>query len=112
MGWFDKEVWHGPTVIGIYETQPEKEQAVFRTVLGSIALLIYVIVAVPHLDAPHINTIGIMALYVVYGALSWAAVRVHPRTSLPRLTLTTIIDQSMVFITLALGGRAARPPIR
>lgn len=109
MGWFDKEVWHGPTVIGIYETQPEKEQAVFRTILGSIALLVYVVFAAPHLDTPHINTIGIMALYVVYGALSWAAVRVHPRTSLPRLTLTTIIDQSMVFTALALGGRAALP---
>jgi diguanylate cyclase len=109
MGWFDKEVWHGPTVIGAYETQPEKEQAVFRTILGSIALIVYVIVAAPHLDTAHVRTSGVMALYVVYGALSWAAVHVHPRTSLPRLTLTTIIDQSMVFTALALGGRAALP---
>jgi diguanylate cyclase len=109
MGWFDKEVWHGPTVIGLYETQPEKEQAVFRITLGGIALLVYAIVAAPHLDAPRINTIGIIAIYVVYGALTWLAVRVHPRTSLPRLTLTTIVDQCMVFAALALGGRAALP---
>lgn len=109
MGWFDKEVWHGPTVIGIYETQPEKEQAVFRVTLGGLALVVYAIVAAPHLDAAHRNTIGMMALYVAYGAVTWLAMRVHPRTWVPRLILTTIIDQCMVFTALALGGRAALP---
>ncbi|RFU48594.1 diguanylate cyclase [Paraburkholderia sp. DHOC27] len=109
MGWFDKDVWHGPTVIGIYETQPEKEQAVFRTILGSLALLAYAIVAVPHLNAARINTMLVMAVYVAYGALTWLTVRVHPRTSLPRLMLTTILDQCLVFTALALGGRAALP---
>jgi diguanylate cyclase len=110
MGWFDKDIWHGPTVIGTYETQPEKEQAVFRVFLGSIALAAYAIfAALPHLDRAHINTLGIMALYVVYGAITWLAVRVHPQTSVPRLTLTTIADQCMVFTALALGDSAALP---
>lgn len=109
MGWFDKDIWHGPTVIGNYETQPEKEQAVFRTLLGSLALIAYAIFAAPDLDAGHINTIRIMALYVVYGAFTWLAVRIQPQTLVPRLTLTTIIDQCMVFTALAMGGRAALP---
>jgi diguanylate cyclase (GGDEF)-like protein len=109
MGWFDKGVWHGPTVIGIYETQPEKEQAVFRTILGSIALLVYAAFAAPHLDTSRLDTLGIMALYVAYGALTWLSVRIHPRTSFLRLTVTTILDQSLIFTALALGSRAALP---
>jgi diguanylate cyclase (GGDEF)-like protein len=109
MGWPGMGVWHGPSVIGVYQTQPEKEQAVFRTTLGSIALLIYFAFSVTHLDRPTRITLVMMALYVLFGALTWLAVHARPATSLVRLTFTTIIDQGMAITALALGGRAALP---
>ncbi|BEU25568.1 GGDEF domain-containing protein [Paraburkholderia caribensis] len=96
-------------MLAIYQHQPEREQAVFRTVLGAVALLIYLICNAADLDEFSLVTLWMMGLYVMFGALTWLILRVQPGTSLRRLTVTTIVDQSMAITALALGDRAALP---
>src|SRR6202012_5237416 len=105
MGRLKKGIWHGPSVMEVYRVQPEKEQAVFRTTLGSVALLIYSAYGATGSDPSTRITLGMMALYVAFGAITWFAVAVRPRTSIARLTITTIVDQGMAITALALGGR-------
>jgi diguanylate cyclase (GGDEF)-like protein len=109
MEWLGTGFWHGPTVIGGYESRPEREQAIFRSTLGSAALLIYFGYAVGDMDEATRVTLQMMALYVAFGLTTWIAVTLRPSLSTTRLTITTIIDQGMAVIALALGGRAALP---
>src|ERR1700710_490647 len=95
MTWLGTGAWHGPTVIDGYQSQPEKEQAVFRFTLGSVALAIYCAFAVSDLDRATRITITMMALYVVFGVVSWLAIRLRPGESTVRLTVTTVVDQGM-----------------
>lgn len=101
--------WHGPTVLDGFQSQPEKEQAVFRFTLGGLALLIYCAWVTGNMDRAARITIGMMALYVLFGLLTWVATRARPGISIPRLIVTTIVDQGMAITALALGGRAALP---
>jgi diguanylate cyclase (GGDEF)-like protein len=109
MGWLGAGFWHGPTVIGGYQSRPEREQAVFRSTLGSVAFLIYLGYAYGDIDAPTRVTLQMMGLYVAFGWITWIAVGLRPALSTPRLTVTTIVDQGMAVVALALGGRAALP---
>ncbi len=109
MAWLRTEVWHGPTVIGGYQRQPELEQAVFRSTLGTVALLIYYGYAAGRIDNPTRITLQMMALYVIFGVVTWISVRCRPALSTVRLTITTTVDQGMAVTALALGGRSALP---
>lgn len=109
MEWLGTGFWHGPTVIDGYESRPEREQAVFRSTLGSAAFLIYFGYAVGDMDQATRITLQMMALYVAFGLTTWIVVTLRPSLSTTRLTITTIIDQGMAVIALALGGRAALP---
>ncbi|TDY22036.1 diguanylate cyclase (GGDEF)-like protein [Paraburkholderia sp. BL6665CI2N2] len=109
MEWLGTGFWHGPTVIGGYESRPEREQAVFRSTLGSAVFLIYLGYAVGNMDEKTRVTLLMIALYVAFGLATWVAVSLHPSLSTTRLTITTIIDQGMAAVALALGGRAALP---
>lgn len=109
MGWLGTGSWHGPTVLGRYQSRSEREQAVFRSTLGSIAFLIYLGCALGNIDAATRITLQMMGLYVLFGCLTWIAVSLRPALSAPRLTVTTIVDQGMAVVALALGGRAALP---
>ncbi|GAB2897956.1 hypothetical protein GCM10027093_37390 [Paraburkholderia jirisanensis] len=109
MSWLGTGAWHGTTVIDGYQSQPEKEQAVFRFTLGSVALAIYCVFALTDLDRPARLTIAVMALYVLFGFASWLAIRLQPGKSPLRLIITTLVDQGMAIAALALGGRAALP---
>ncbi|MEI7297968.1 GGDEF domain-containing protein [Paraburkholderia tropica] len=109
MRWAGAGDWHGPTVIKSYQNTPEREQAVFRSILGSAALIIYFAYSVGRIDASTRITLEMMALYVGFGFLTWLAVSLRPTLSPVRLTVTTITDQSMAITALALGGRAALP---
>jgi diguanylate cyclase (GGDEF)-like protein len=109
MAWLRTEIWHGPTVIGSYQSQPELEQAVFRTTLGALALLIYYGYAAGRIDSPTLITLQMMALYVIFCVVTWISVRCRPALSTIRLTTTTTVDQGMAVTALALGGRSALP---
>lgn len=109
MGWLGTGFWHGPTVIGKYQSRPEREQAVFRSTLGGAVFLIYCAYAVENMDGPTRITLQIIAFYVIFGWATFIAVNIRPALSTSRLTVTTVVDQGTVVCALALGGRAALP---
>jgi len=107
--WLGTGFWHGPTVIGKYQSRPEREQAVFRSTLGVVAFLAYWCYAAGDMDRRARITLLIIGLYVVFGWVTLIALSVRPALSMRRLTVTTIVDQGIVIGALALGGRAALP---
>lgn len=109
MGWLEMRVWHGPTAIEGYQGRPEREQAIFRSTIGSLVFLVYLGYAAGDIGGPMRITLQMIALYVIFGVLSWVAVSFRPELSITRLTLTTTLDQCIAMLALALGGRSALP---
>lgn len=103
------ENWRGKALLGGYHDQPEKEQAALRIALGAVALVLYIGYTLMHPTATNIATVAMVALYVLFGVLSYVVLLLQPRRSMWRLAVTTCVDQGMVIAALAIGGRSALP---
>jgi diguanylate cyclase (GGDEF)-like protein len=88
---------------------PEQEQATLRVWMGSAVLIAYLGYTWfrPSVDAAMV--VVFVAVYVAYGAASLIAVRTMAGPSRVRLVITTIADQALVAVGIAIGGALGLP---
>ncbi|MDR3098742.1 MAG: GGDEF domain-containing protein [Paraburkholderia sp.] len=80
-----------------------------RVSLGGVVFLAYLAAAsIYHTKAVY-ETTALVALYVVFGGITYVAATLAPQRSPLRLTLTTISDQALLSALLAVGGQASLP---
>jgi diguanylate cyclase (GGDEF)-like protein len=88
---------------------PEKEQATLRIVLAVLALLAYAVLAwIDPIPAAR-GAVRALALYLLFGVVSFLIIARSRQASTLRLALTTILDQTLLAIVLAAGGALALP---
>jgi diguanylate cyclase len=88
---------------------PEREQALLRVGMGAAVLLAYGAYAGFAASHDALLVTRLVALYVSYGALTLLVVNRAASVSETRLTVTTIVDQTMVGTALAIGGVTGLP---
>lgn len=93
------------------QRNPEREQATLRVWMGAAVLLAYGVFAWWHPSRDASLVTRLVPLYVSYGAVTLLIVSRMSATSVPRLTITTIADQSLLGLVLAAGGSTALPLI-
>jgi diguanylate cyclase (GGDEF)-like protein len=88
---------------------PEREQATLRVWMGAMVLVAYLAYAWFHPTHDAAEMVIFVAVYVAYGAASLIAVRTMAGPSRVRLVITTIADQALVAIGIAIGGPLGLP---
>ncbi|MBB5404746.1 diguanylate cyclase domain-containing protein [Paraburkholderia youngii] len=105
----DLHSWREQAMLRVFPKNPEKEQAILRMVFGTVVLLAYLAFTLFCHSTVAYSTMVTVAIYVVFGIVTYVATKVGPARSHLRLTLTTVVDQATVTTALAIGGRAALP---
>lgn len=90
---------------------PEREQATLRVWMGAAVLVAYGVFSWLHPSRDAFLVMRIVGLYVSYGAITLLVVSRAASASQTRLTATTIADQSILGLALAVGGATALPLI-
>jgi diguanylate cyclase len=91
------------------QRNPEREQAMLRVGMGAAVLLAYLAYAWLYPSHEAWMVVRLVALYICYGTFTLLAASRAVRPSTARLCITTVADQAMVGVTLALGGAVALP---